>query len=184
MAEFGGAIQKLKIEIKVGGWVEIGGIVMKDKLIKWANAGDADSMYKLGEIYLSEQEPTKAAEYFEKSADTGYTNAMMKIAKMYRCGEGVEKDTDKAIDYYKKAASIASEIEALEALTELCDDEETLNFVESVAQKGYNETYKINHDILNRIMALGTRRHNECTYQYLQAIERRRIIAKARKMLG
>ena len=62
----------------------------------------------LGHLYYKgegvDQDKAKAADYFEKAAEQGYSEAQFEIAKMYANGDGVEKDTKKAAQYFRKAA--------------------------------------------------------------------------------
>jgi TPR repeat protein len=47
---------------------------------------------------------SKALEWWQRSSDQGYTDASFSIAMLYSLGEGqVDKDMDKAIDYYLMA---------------------------------------------------------------------------------
>lgn len=65
------------------------------------------------------------------------------------------------------------------------NDKDTLNFILNLINKTYNEIYLIDSgNIVARMLVLQTRRHNECTWEYLQAIERRRIAARIRKLLA
>ena len=86
---------------------------------------------------------------------------------------------------YKEIVQLTGDVEAMEAVVDLSEqDAENLNFVLNVINSEYNEIYLRDYRILQRIMALGTRRHNECTIQTLQAIERRRIASRIRKLLA
>ena len=42
-------------------------------------------------------------EWYRKSAEKGYDWGMYNVACCYRDGEGVEKDGEKAIEWFKKA---------------------------------------------------------------------------------
>ena len=65
------------------------------------------------------------------------------------------------------------------------NDNDTLNFILELINKRYNEIYQINRgNILARMWELCTRRHNELTMETLQAIERRRIAARIRRLLA
>lgn len=56
-------------------------------------------MYLIGETIL-----IQAAKYYKLAAAENHTQAMYNLALMYREGEGVKQDTDKAIDLMERAA--------------------------------------------------------------------------------
>ena len=58
--------------------------------------------YKIGVIHLKKREIKEALELFE-SASAHNSNACYEIGMMYLDGDGVERDTDKAIEYFLKA---------------------------------------------------------------------------------
>lgn len=65
------------------------------------------------------------------------------------------------------------------------NDKDPLNFILNLINKTYNEIYLIDRgNIFARTLVFQTRRHNECTWEYLQAVERRRIAARIRKLLA
>ena len=70
----------------------------------------AAAMYDIAYIYFSgqgvEQDYAKALEWFEKSADLGYSAAMNGIGYMYHYGEGVEQDFTKALEWLEKSADL------------------------------------------------------------------------------
>ena len=89
--------------------------------IKSAESGNVNAMYWLGDGYTTyagliedmdsidaEDHYKKAFIWFSKGSDLNHTDSMVGLAKLYRDGEGVTKDTDKAFDLFKKAASLGS----------------------------------------------------------------------------
>ena len=162
---------------------------MKDKLIEWANAGDAAAMFIVASIFHDEGDEEKATEYLQKSAEANYIDAIKKMAWKDLEGRTVKQDYNKALDYFKIAA-IEGEEDAMDAIVDMCEqgqgipvnDEATLDFVLEIINKYYNEIYLIDRDFFARCHFLGTRRHNECTFQTLQAIERRRIASRIRRI--
>ncbi|MBR2045351.1 MAG: sel1 repeat family protein [Agathobacter sp.] len=50
----------------------------------------------------------KAFTLFTKSADAGYADAWYMLGRLYEDGQGVQKNLEKAIEYYDKAASLGS----------------------------------------------------------------------------
>ena len=43
-------------------------------------------------------------EYYQKAADQGYAGAQLNLGRMYRDGNGTEKNPEKALGYFQKAA--------------------------------------------------------------------------------
>ncbi len=43
-------------------------------------------------------------EYWQKAADQNFAYAQLNLGTLYCCGIGVDKDIDKAIEWFKKAA--------------------------------------------------------------------------------
>ena len=73
-----------------------------------ADAGDANAMYRLGNIYYSgtgaSVNYSQAIKWYKKAADAGNTYAMCSFAEMYRDGNGVVKDSQLALKWFEKAA--------------------------------------------------------------------------------
>lgn len=74
----------------------------------YAEAGDPEAQYNIGWMYLNgyglAMNDSRALEWWKKASDQGYTDASFSIAMLYSLGEGkVEKDINKAIDYYLMA---------------------------------------------------------------------------------
>ena len=74
-----------------------------------AEAGDADSQYNIGWMYLNgyglRVNDSLALEWWEKASQQGHPDASFSIGMLYSLGEGkVPKDLDKAVDYYLAAA--------------------------------------------------------------------------------
>ena len=154
---------------------------MKDKLIQWATAGDGDCMYKLAKLYQAEGNQQDYIKWLAKSAETKNFDAMKEYAE-YLC-KGAEYE--KALAIYKELAETFCDEESMERIVDMAaDDKDTLNFILNLINKCYNEIYLIDSgNIFARTLVFQTRRHNECTWEYLQAIERRRIAARIRRIL-
>ena len=154
---------------------------MKDKLIQWATAGDGDCMYKLAIIYQAEGNQQNYIEWLEKSAETKNFDAMKEYADLIS-----DTDREKVLAIYKELAETFLDEESMEKIVDMAtNDKDTLNFVLNLINKTYNEIYLIDRgNIFARTLVFQTRRHNECTWEYLQAIERRRIAARIRKLLA
>ena len=50
-----------------------------------------------------DQDPKKAIAWFEKAAEQGLQGAMTTIGMMYREGNGVARDEEKAREWFRKA---------------------------------------------------------------------------------
>ena len=71
----------------------------------YAEAGDPAAQYNIGWMYLNgyglAMNDSRALEWWKRASDQGYTDASFSIAMLYSLGQGqVEKDMNKAIDYY------------------------------------------------------------------------------------
>jgi TPR repeat protein len=90
--------------------IQRGGLTKEElkELEKKADAGDANAMFKLGEMYYHgngvDKNDAKTLQYFEKAAAQGNARAMFELSVMYELGRGVERDYDKAFKYMKLAA--------------------------------------------------------------------------------
>ena len=162
---------------------------MREQLIQWAQAGDGDCAYKLAKIYQGEGDFKSYVEWLGKSAEMKTFDAMKEFADYLR----EDGEYEKALMIYKELAETFSDEESMENIVDMVERsqgvpknaKDTLNFVLEIINRHYNEIYQINRgNILARIMELQTRRHNELTMETLQAIERRRIAARIRKILA
>ena len=154
---------------------------MKEQLKQWAESGDGDSMYKLSKIYQAEKDFSKYQHWLEKSAETRNFFAMKELADNLRNKENFSA----AREIYKKIVEISGDSETMEKLLDISsNDTDTLKFILSKIGRMYNEIYLRDYQILRRTWDLGTRRYNECTIQTLQAVERRRIASRIRKLLA
>ena len=162
---------------------------MKEQLIQWAKAGDGDCAHKLAKIYKVEGDRQSYVEWLAKSAETKNFDAMKEYAEILRKAA----DYEKAIAIYKELAETFCDEESMESVIDMCEcgqgiaknDKTTLNFILELINKCYNEIYLIDRgNIFARTLIFQTRRHNECTWEYLQAVERRRIAARIHKILA
>lgn len=155
---------------------------MKEELLNWAQAGDGDCMYKLAKAYQAEGNSQKYIEWLTKSAETKHFDAMKEYAEHLSANGEYEK----AHAIYKELAETFCDEDSMEKIVNMAtNDKDTLNFVLNIINKCYNEIYLIDSgNIFARTLVFQTRRHNECTWEYLQAIERRRLAARIRKLLA
>lgn len=164
-------------------------MTMKENLLNWAQAGDGDCAYKLATIFKAEGDLKSYFDWLEKSAATKNFDAMKDYAEHLRENSNHEK----AIAIYRELAETFCDEKAMDIIVDMCErgqgvaknDKDTLNFILELINKRYNEIYLIDRgNIFARTLEFQTRRHNECTWEYLQAIERRRIAARIRKLLA
>lgn len=78
------------------------------RLEKAAKSGNAEAQYLVGYMNAAgegtQQNPKKAAQWYQKSAEQGYTDAQLNLGVMYREGKGIKKDPVKAAKWYQAAA--------------------------------------------------------------------------------
>jgi hypothetical protein len=81
-----------------------GGEESRKRWMKRVKANDPAAMIKMATECHKEGNPDTAFEHLTKAADLGNVDAHCKLAEMYLKGEGVEKDEEKAVYHYEKAA--------------------------------------------------------------------------------
>ncbi len=75
------------------------------RLVKRIEANDPAALYHMGaKRYHKHGDYDGAIEYLTKAAKLGYFEAQCLLGSMYMEGEGVEKDKEKALHHYEKAA--------------------------------------------------------------------------------
>lgn len=73
----------------------------------WQNAFETAETYYYGhgdEI----QDYKEALKYYKKAADSGSNEAMLQLGVMYQNGEGCNKNTEKALDYFKEGVKFGN----------------------------------------------------------------------------
>lgn len=79
---------------------------------------------------------------------------------------------------YKELAETFLDEESMKKIVDMCvqsqgvlrNDRNTLNFILNLIDNTYNEIYLIDRgNIITRTLIFQTRRHHECTWEYLQA---------------
>jgi len=63
------------------------------------------STYRLGKEYFDKKQYARAHEAFSEAAAAGYPPALRKLGLMYRSGLAVQKDINRAMDFFEKAAA-------------------------------------------------------------------------------
>jgi len=74
------------------------------RVMKRIEANDPNALRQMGATHCSEGDYDKAVEYCTKAAELGDADAHYQLGIMYRQGHGVEKDLEKGICHYEKAA--------------------------------------------------------------------------------
>lgn len=74
----------------------------------YAQSGDAEAQYNIGWMYRNGyglmMDDKQALEWWKRASEQGYIDATFSIAMLYSLGEGqVDKDMDKAVEYYLTA---------------------------------------------------------------------------------
>ena len=67
------------------------------------------------------EDPKKKVKWIEKAADSGSAAAMLNLGKMYAYGEGIEKNMNKALDYFRKASAIGYHDEVAHYVNRILD---------------------------------------------------------------
>ena len=78
--------------------------VEKKKTMKRIKANDPAAMCHMGSILRNEGDYDGALKYYTKAAELGDVEAHYRLGFMYGEGEGVEKDEEKEVHHYEKAA--------------------------------------------------------------------------------
>lgn len=121
--------------------------------MKWcqkaADAGNADAMHTIGEMYHYgqgvEQDIGKALEYYTKAATGGWEPAMVDLGDMYKNGEEVSQDYGKAMEWYRKAAD-AEDGEAMNRIANMYYIGEGVSQDYSEAVKWYQKSADVGFD--------------------------------------
>jgi hypothetical protein len=91
-------------------------------LRKAADLGDAEAMYKLGQLYDRgngvNQDYAQARQWYQKAAKTGSAKAMNNLGWQYQYAHGVNQDYAQARQWYQKAAD-AGNMDAKDTLYRL-----------------------------------------------------------------
>ena len=82
----------------------MGGEETRKRLMKRIKANDPAALCYMGLECYREENCGGAFEYLSKAAEWGDADARYRLGYMYGKGEGVEKDDEKAVYHYEKAA--------------------------------------------------------------------------------
>jgi TPR repeat protein len=115
-----------------------------------AEAGHADSQYRLGRLYYYgegvAQDFARAAEWYRRAAEQGHARAQGNLGLLYETGRGVARDDALAARWYRASAEQGRTF-AQYRLGRLCetgrgverDDAEAARLYEAAARDGYAE---------------------------------------------
>ena len=76
----------------------------KKRMMKRVKAGDSAALTQMGTYRYEKGDYDTAVEYWTKAAELGDAGAHYQLADSYYYGEGVERDEEKAVYHYEKAA--------------------------------------------------------------------------------
>jgi len=72
-------------------------------------SGDPKAQTAIGIMFSMghglDQDPVRAAQWYQKAADQGFAEAQVRLGKLYEDGNGVPQDKVKAAGWYEKAAA-------------------------------------------------------------------------------
>ncbi|NIP14752.1 MAG: hypothetical protein GWM88_08485 [Pseudomonadales bacterium] len=105
--------------------------------------GSADAMYALGVLYMNEhygaENRDSGVPLLRQAADLQHSDAAMLLAHMHYTGEGVERDLDRAADYYVASAERGNDFArrsyARFLLAEAREDSRALPWLEELAEE-------------------------------------------------
>lgn len=68
------------------------------------------------------EDPNQKVKWLNKAVKSGSGAAMLTLGKMYAYGEGIEKNTNKALDYFRKASAIGYHDEAVNFVNKMLEE--------------------------------------------------------------
>lgn len=80
------------------------GAVSLDQLLVKAKRGDVRAQFEAAQILSANRQIAAAVKWLERSAQNGYVDSQIALARRYADGDGVRQDFDRAIAWYGKAA--------------------------------------------------------------------------------
>jgi ankyrin repeat protein/TPR repeat protein len=145
--------------------------------------GSPEAQFKLGVMYrldLVPKDPDQKASkdqmavfYYKLAAERGHKEAITKLGKMYMLGEGVaEKDTRKAIEYFKQAIGNQVNLwecsEAFEYVLHLVDekDENAIQYMREKLEYHKQQVFNNLDPIIELVKKEGYEKFIDCALQY------------------
>ena len=114
------------------------------KIQKDAHAGDAETQWFLGMLYLDGEEVPldfkESAKWMRKAADQNYPNAQFMLGFMYAKEYGLPKDDRAAVDWFRRAKANGFDLDAVRK--EYCEKHESLRMAETNAWLAHIAKYQ------------------------------------------
>lgn len=108
--------------------------------------GNHEAMFYMGKIfYLGQKRMNKAIEWYERASEHGNYKAMINLGVMYRDGDGIIQNYDKAFELFSKACVLSEHPRSLFNLAELylyghgtdIDEDKSIDLLEKSAKQDY-----------------------------------------------
>lgn len=148
----------------------------KEELQKMADAGNAEAQMRLAVMYYTgsmdgKPDLKKARYWYEKAAAQDQPTALFNLGVMYEKGEGVEKDADKALVYYCRAADKGLVEAQLNAAVEFRDLRQDLGKAAHYFQMAADHGHKAAQREFGRMLleGQGVKRDLPLALKYLDA---------------
>jgi TPR repeat protein len=142
-----------------------------------AEAGDAESQFKLGALYANgkgvKQDSNTAAKWLRKSAKQGWTPAQTLLGWCYAGGNGVSQNMAEALEWYNKAAE-QGDTDAMSSLADLyLEGRPGIEKNPKASLKWYEQAANLGHPkaqyMLGKLLSEGNvvTQNNEAAFQWL-----------------
>ncbi len=134
--------------LRAGHYYRTGFGVHRDwtQAVRWykqaARAGDANAAYWAGKLYLQEQRPVEAREWFARAVGMSLeeVQASWELGQMYLHGTGVEQDKHRAAAHFFNAAALGhapAQYELAQLLLEQGDETAAAHWLRQAAEQGH-----------------------------------------------
>ncbi|MDT3678794.1 MAG: tetratricopeptide repeat protein [Burkholderiaceae bacterium] len=134
--------------VRAGHYYRTGFGVHRDwtQALRWykqaARAGDANAAYWAGKLYLQEQRPVEAREWFARAVGMSLeeVQASWELGQLYLHGTGVEQDKHRAAAHFFNAAAFGhapAQYELAQLLLEQGDERSAAHWLRQAAEQGH-----------------------------------------------
>lgn len=134
--------------VRAGHYYRTGFGVHRDwtQAVRWyqqaARAGDANAAYWAGKLYLQEQRPAEAREWFARAVGMSLeeVQASWELGRLYLHGTGVEQDKHRAAAHFFNAAALGyapAQYELAQLLREQGDESSAAHWLRQAAEQGH-----------------------------------------------
>lgn len=134
--------------VRAGHYYRTGFGVHRDwtQALRWykqaARAGDAGAAYWAGKLYLQEQRPEEAREWFARAVGMSLeqVQASWELGQLYLHGVGVEQDKHRAAAHFFNAAALGyapAQYELARLLVEQGDEASAAHWLRQAAEQGH-----------------------------------------------